>query len=67
MNDNRDPVVDAWFDKYENPQKDLVQAVRQIILDADPRVTEAIKRRSPTFCIEEISLRAIRRRQLMCR
>ncbi len=45
----RNPEVDAWFESYENPQKDLVQAVREVILDADPRVTEAIKWKAPTF------------------
>ena len=49
MNGNRDSVVDAWFEKYDNPQKDLVQSVRQVILDADPRVTETIKWQAPTF------------------
>ena len=29
-----DPVVDAWFDRYDNPQRDLVMAVREAILDA---------------------------------
>ena len=46
---NRDSVVDAWFEKYDSPQKDLVQGVRQVILDADPRVTETIKWQAPTF------------------
>jgi hypothetical protein len=46
---NRNPEVDAWFEAYENPQKELVQAVRDAILDADPRVTEAIKWKAPTF------------------
>ena len=46
---NRNPEVDAWFEAYENPQKVLVQAVRETILDADPRVTEAIKWKAPTF------------------
>jgi hypothetical protein len=46
---NRDPGVDTWFETYDNPQKELVQAVRRIILDADPRVTETIKWKSPTF------------------
>ena len=32
---NRNPDVDAWFDRYDNPQKDLVQAVREVILDTD--------------------------------
>ncbi len=47
--DNRDPGVEAWFESYDNPQKELVQAVRRIILDADPRMTETIKWKSPTF------------------
>ena len=49
MTGNRNPDVDAWFDAYDNPQKDLVQAVRRAMLDADPRVTEAIKWKAPTF------------------
>ena len=46
---NRNPDVDAWFATYDNPQKDLVQAVRNVILDSDDRVTEAIKWQAPTF------------------
>ena len=46
---NRNPDVDAWFAAYDNPQKDLVQAVRDVILDADPRVSEAVKWKAPTF------------------
>jgi len=46
---NRDPAVDAWFESYDNPQKDLVMAVRQVILDADPRMSEAVKWKAPTF------------------
>ena len=49
MTGNRNPDVDAWFDAYDNPQKDLVQAVRRAMLDADPQVTEAIKWKAPTF------------------
>ena len=49
MSGQPDPVVDAWFESYGNPQKDLVQAVRRMILDADPRITEAIKWKAPTF------------------
>jgi hypothetical protein len=44
-----DPVVDAWFDRYDNPQRDLVMAVREAILDADERVAETIKWQAPTF------------------
>ena len=47
--DNRNPEVDAWFASYDNPQKDLVQAVREVVLGADDRVTEAIKWQAPTF------------------
>jgi hypothetical protein len=44
-----DPEVDAWFDRYDNPQRELVLAVREAILDADGRVTETIKWKAPTF------------------
>lgn len=45
----RNLEVDAWFDRYQNPQKDLVQAVRDVVLGADDRVSEAIKWQAPTF------------------
>lgn len=41
--------VDAWMAKYDNPQKPLVEAVRKVILDADPRIDETIKWQAPTF------------------
>jgi hypothetical protein len=47
--DNRDAAVDAWFETYDNPQKDLVQQVRRVILETDPRISEAIKWKAPTF------------------
>ncbi|KGN30331.1 hypothetical protein N802_09405 [Knoellia sinensis KCTC 19936] len=46
---NRNPDVDAWFATYENPQKDLVQAVRNVMLAADSRLGEVIKWKAPTF------------------
>ncbi len=46
---SRSPEVDAWMASYENPQKDLVEAVRTTILAADPRVGETIKWQAPTF------------------
>ena len=49
MGSNRNPDVDAWFASYDNPQKDLVQAVREVVLDTDERITEAIKWQAPTF------------------
>ncbi len=41
--------VDRWMADYDNPQKALVQAVREAILAADLRVTECIKWQAPTF------------------
>jgi hypothetical protein len=46
---SRQPEVDAWFAQYDNPMKDVVQRVREIVLDADPRVNECIKWQAPTF------------------
>lgn len=34
---------------YTNPQKPVVARVREIVLDADPRITETIKWSTPTF------------------
>lgn len=47
MSRNRD--VDAWFAKYDNPMKDVVERIRAIILAADRRVEECIKWQAPTF------------------
>ncbi|SHG41445.1 DUF1801 domain-containing protein [Cognatishimia maritima] len=46
---SQNPDVDAWMSAYDNPQKDLVQAVRMAILQADDRVAECIKWQAPTF------------------
>lgn len=46
---NRNPDVDAWLEKYQNPQRELVARIREFILDIDPAVTEAIKWQAPTF------------------
>jgi hypothetical protein len=45
----RNPIVDAWFEAYDNPQKAVAVRVRQVILDADPRITESVKWSTPTF------------------
>ncbi len=42
-------TVDAWVADYDNPQKPLVEAVRRVMLTADPRIGEAIKWQAPTF------------------
>lgn len=41
--------VDAWMASYDNPMKPVVQAVREVILKADKRITETIKWQAPTF------------------
>jgi len=41
--------VDRWFAETEHPQKGLMEAVREAILDADDRVAETIKWKTPTF------------------
>ncbi len=41
--------MNAWFSKYENPLKDVMLKVRQIILSSDPRMEECIKWSGPTF------------------
>ena len=48
----RQPEVDTWFERYDNPMKDVVQRVREIVLDTDPRVDECIKWQAPTFTYE---------------
>jgi hypothetical protein len=45
------PEVDEWFESYDNPMKDVLQAVRSVILE-DERITETIKWKSPTFMYE---------------
>jgi uncharacterized protein YdhG (YjbR/CyaY superfamily) len=46
---NRRREVDAWFAKYANPMKEVVQRIREIVLEADPRIDECIKWQAPTF------------------
>ncbi len=43
-----DNAVDDWFDDYDNPMKEAVQRVRDIIM-SDERMSETIKWKSPTF------------------
>ena len=46
---NEDPEVSAWLDELEHPLIDVIAAVRQVFLEADDRITETIKWKSPTF------------------
>jgi hypothetical protein len=43
------PEVDHWFTTREHPMTEAMQRARQLILDADPRVSESIKWQTPTF------------------
>jgi hypothetical protein len=45
----RNPEVEEWFAGYENPQKEVLLFMREVILAADERIEEAIKWKSPTF------------------
>jgi hypothetical protein len=49
---SKSPEVDQWLGASEHPQKDLMQRVRETILEADARVSETIKWKSPTFMYE---------------
>jgi hypothetical protein len=44
--------VDVWFARYENPMKEVVLRIREIVLGADPRIEECIKWQAPTFTFE---------------
>jgi uncharacterized protein YdhG (YjbR/CyaY superfamily) len=45
----RNAEVDAWFERYENPMKPVVERIRAIVLAADKRIEECIKWQAPTF------------------
>jgi hypothetical protein len=45
----RNPDVDAWFERYENPMKEAVAATREVMLAADDRIGEVVKWSTPTF------------------
>lgn len=47
----RSSEVGAWFAEYDNPMKEVVLAVRDIILE-DERIIETIKWKTPTFVYE---------------
>lgn len=49
---NEKPEVSAWLAELEHPLKDVILAVRTVFLEADDRITETIKWKSPTFMYE---------------
>jgi hypothetical protein len=44
--------VDHWFAERQHPLTDAMQLARQLILQADSRVSESIKWKTPTFSYE---------------
>lgn len=42
-------AVDDWLAACANPLKPLMEEVRQVVLAADPRLSECIKWQTPTF------------------
>jgi hypothetical protein len=46
---NENPEVSTWLADLEHPLKEVILAVRAVFLDADERITETIKWKSPTF------------------
>ena len=49
---NRNPDVDAWLDNTAPLLGAVLRRARDIILGADPRVTESIKWKTPTFAYQ---------------
>jgi uncharacterized protein YdhG (YjbR/CyaY superfamily) len=45
----RNKEVNSWFERYDNPMKEVVERIRAIVLDADSRIDECIKWQAPTF------------------
>jgi hypothetical protein len=46
---NQSTEVAAWLESYDNPMKDVVRRVREIILRADPRIEEGLEGNAPAF------------------
>lgn len=48
----RNPDVDEWFASKQHPMEEAMQAVREITLGHDERITETIKWSTPTYMFE---------------
>jgi hypothetical protein len=46
---SRNSEVDRWFEQASHPLDATMRQARDIILEADGRVTESIKWKTPTF------------------
>jgi hypothetical protein len=47
----RNPDVDAWLADWDNPMREVVHALREIVLGVDERITEKIAWNQPTFML----------------
>jgi uncharacterized protein YdhG (YjbR/CyaY superfamily) len=56
------PEVEQWLSASQHLKKDVMQAVREAVLQADARVTETIEWKSPTFMFNGNSASINRRR-----
>ena len=41
--------IESWIGGLEQPLQEIAEALRKVILDADPQLTETIKWGNPTF------------------
>ena len=48
----RDPEVDSFVTALRHPLEAAIDAVRDVVLEVDPRITETIKWKSPTFMFQ---------------
>lgn len=46
-------AVDAFLANLDHPLKPAIEAVRAIILSADPRISESVKWNAPSFSLSE--------------
>ena len=53
--------VDDWFAERQHPLTDAMQLARKLILEADSRVSESIKWKTPTFTYNATSSASTRR------
>ncbi len=48
MTDRVEALIDAW----PEPQRSIARRLRQVMLEAEPALTESVKWRSPTFALD---------------
>jgi hypothetical protein len=54
MTRNRNPVVDSFLVTLDHPLKPVIERLRLAVLDSDDAITEHIKWRAPSFCVNSI-------------